>query len=176
MSETYTYTARSPEHPEQTLTFTLRNEHLSVDLSAPVEQVERLWQARRGEEEGAEAGPEAQSGAEVEGGLWIKPLAVSLLERGVGPFHVSDVGAVAREDHLRIRAWYRAGGLGLVPITLINSRIDNPEAAHAFVDEIARRKEEASALGGPLALLDYWVTWLAAIVALFVLFNFWRNK
>lgn len=171
MDDTYTYTARSPEHPEQTLTFTLRNEHLSVDLSAPVEQVERMWQARLGEEEGPEAGE-----AGVEGGLWLKPLAVSLLERGVGPFRVTDVSAVAREDRLRIRAWYRAGGLGLVPITLINSRIDNPTAAHAFVDEIARRKKEASALGGPLALLDYWLTWFVAIAAFIALFTFWRQK
>ena len=63
-----------------------------------------------------------------------------------------------------------------MPITLINSRIDNPEAAHAFVHEIARRKEETSAASGPLALLDYWLTWLVAAVALFALFNFWRNK
>lgn len=170
MEETYTYTARSPEHPEQTLTFTLRNDHLSVDLSAPVEQVERVWQARRGDEDGGEAEGEAN------GGVWLKPLAVSLLERGVGPFHVSDVSAVARQDNLRIRAWYRAGGLGLVPITLINSRIDNPEAAHAFVDEIARRKEEVSAAIGPLSLLNYWATWFVAIAALIVVFNFWRGK
>lgn len=170
MEETYTYTARSPEHPEQTITFTLRNEHLSVDLSAPVEQVERLLQARQEEEEGAEAEEQA------EGGVWLKPLAVSLLERGVGPFRVSDVNALAREDTLRVKAWYRAGGLGLVPVTLIDSRIDNPAAAHAFVQEIARRKEEASAAIGPLALLDYWITWLVAVVGLIALFNFWRRK
>ena len=172
MEETYTYTARNPEHPEHTLTFTLRNEHLSVDLSAPVEQVERMLQARRGDEDGSEG----QAGPEDEGGLWLKPLAVSLLERGVGPFRVTDVSAVARQDKLRIRAWYRAGGLGLVPITLIDSRIDNPEAAHAFVHEIARRKDEASAAAGPLALLNYWVTWFAALAALVVVFNFWRGQ
>ncbi|MEJ2208187.1 MAG: hypothetical protein P8129_04025 [Anaerolineae bacterium] len=169
MDETYTYTARSPEHPEQTLTFTLRNEHMSVDLSTPVEQVERMLQSRRDADEEPAASRD-------EGGLWFKPLAVSLLERGVGPFYINDVSAVAREDQLRIRAWYRAGGLGLVPITLINSRIDNPEAAHAFVHEIARRKEEASAPTGPVALLDYWLTWLVAIAGLIVLVNFWRNR
>lgn len=170
MEGTYTYTARSPEHPEQTVTFTLRDEHLSVDLSAPMEQVERMLQARGDEEEGA--APEEQ--AEV--GVWLKPLAISLLERGVGPFHVSDVNALARQDELRIRAWYRAGGLGLVPITLIDGRIDNPEAAHAFVEEIARRKEMVSAAIGPLALLDYWVTWIIAILAFIALFNFWRRR
>jgi hypothetical protein len=171
MDETYTYTARSLEHPEQTLTFTLRNGHMSVDLSTPMEQVERMLQARRDED-----GEPAVRDEADEGGLWFKPLAVSLLERGVGPFEVTDVSAIARQNQLRIRAWYRAGGLGLVPITLINSRIDNPEAAHAFVHEIARRKEEASAVGGPLALLNYWLTWFVAIAALFALFNFWRNK
>jgi len=170
MDETYTYTARSPEHPEQTLTFTLHNEHLSVDVGAPMEQVERMLQSRRGEDEGVEA----EEG--TKGGLWLKPLAVSLLERGVGAFHVTDVSAVARQDKLRIRAWYRAGGLGLVPITLIDSRIDNPEAAHAFVDEIARRKKEASTAIGPLVLLDYWVTWVVAIVAFIALLNFWRRQ
>lgn len=170
MEDTYTYTARSPEHPEQMLTFTLRNEHLSIDLSAPVEQVERVLQA------GLEDAEDAEGEAAEEAAVWLKPLVISLLERGVGAFHISDVSASAREDRLRIRAWYRAGGLGLVPITLINSRIDNPEAAHAFVEEIARRKEEVSAAIGPLAWLDYWVTWFVAILALVALFNFWRRQ
>jgi hypothetical protein len=170
MEETYTYTARSPEHPEQTITFTLRNEHLSADLGTPVEQIERMLEVGRDGQEGAEV--EEQP----EGGLWLKPLAVSLMERGVGPFHIADVNALAREDQLRIKAWYRAGGLGLVPITLINSRIDNPAAAHAFVQEIARRKDETSAATGPLALLNYWVTWFVVVLAFVALFNFWRDK
>lgn len=103
-------------------------------------------------------------------------MAVSLLERGVGPFYIGDVSALAREDQLRINAWYRAGGLGLLPITLLDSRIDNPQAAQAFVQEIARRKQEASAASGPLALLDYWVTWFMALAALIALFSFWRRR
>jgi hypothetical protein len=71
---------------------------------------------------------------------------------------------------------YTCTARSLAPITLINSRIDNPEAAHAFVQEIARRKEEASAASGPLTLLDYWMTWFAAILALIALFSSWHRQ
>jgi hypothetical protein len=76
MEDTYTYTARSIEYPEQAVTFTLHDHHMSVEMAAPVEQVERMLPARDGEEEGE---------FEDESKVWLKPLAVSLLERGVGP-------------------------------------------------------------------------------------------
>jgi hypothetical protein len=167
MEDTYTYTARSIEYPEQAVTFTLHNHHMSVEMAAPVEQVERMLPARDGEEEGE---------FEDESKVWLKPLAVSLLERGVGPFRLEDVYPLADEDRLRVKAWYRAGGLGLVPVTLLDGRVDNPDAAEAFVAEIDRRKDEITGAAGFLNIMDYWITWFAAGFLFFGLLSMWRRK
>ncbi|MCL7454272.1 MAG: hypothetical protein M8467_14625 [Anaerolineae bacterium] len=167
MEDTYTYTARSIEYPERAVTFTLHDHHMSVEMAAPVEQVERMLAAREGEEEGE---------FEDESKVWLKPLAVSLLERGVGPFRLEDVYPLADEDRLRVKAWYRAGGLGLLPVTLLDGRVDNPDAAEAFVAEIGRRKEEFTGATGFLSIMDYWITWFAAGFLFFGLLSMWRRK
>jgi hypothetical protein len=166
MEDTYTYTARSVEYPEKAVTFTLHDHHMSVEMAAPVEQVERILPS--GEEEEAEHEEEAR--------IWLKPLAVSLIERGTGPFRLEDVYPQADEDWLRVKAWYRAGGLGLVPVTLLDGRIDNPDAAQAFVEEVARRKEEVQGAAGLLSILDYWITWFLAGFLFFGLLSMWRRK
>jgi hypothetical protein len=168
MENTYTYTARSVENPERVVTFTLQDHHMSVGLGAALEQIETaLQQVDLGEEE-AEGPTQSQ--------LWLRPLAVSLLERGIGPFRIADVHANADEDWLRVRAWYRAGGLALAPITLIDGRVDNPEAAQAFVEELDERKSEVGAAIGLVSMLDYWVTWILAIGLVFGLLQVWRRK
>ncbi|MGC9335231.1 MAG: hypothetical protein ACP5JJ_13845 [Anaerolineae bacterium] len=166
MEDTYTYTARSIEYPEQAVTFTLHDQRMSVEMAAPMEQMERILPGD--EEEGAEF--------EGEAGLWLKPLAVSLLERGIGPFRIEDVYPQSDEDWLRVKAWYRAGGLGLVPITLLDGRVDNPDAAQAFVAEVNRRKEEVPGATGLASILDYWITWLAAGFLFVGLLSMWRHK
>lgn len=166
MEDTYTYTARSIEYPEQAVTFTLHDHHLSVEMAAPVEQLERLL-PRDDAEEGE---------LEEEAKIWLKPLAVSLIERGTGPFRVEDVYPQADEDRLRVKAWYRAGGLGLMPVTLLDGRVDNPDAAQAFVEEVSRRKDEVQGTAGFLSILDYWITWLAAGFLFFGLLSIWRRK
>jgi len=166
MEDTYTYTARSTEYPEQAVTFTLHDHHMSVEMAAPVEQVERILP--RGEGEEVELDEEAK--------IWLKPLAVSLIERGTGPFRLEDVYPQADEDRLRVKAWYRAGGLGLVPVTLLDGRVDNPDAAQAFVEEVGRRKDEVQGATGFLSILDYWITWFAAGFLFFGLLSMWRRK
>jgi len=42
MENTYTYTARSIEDPEQVVTFTLQDHRMSVGLGAPLEQIETV--------------------------------------------------------------------------------------------------------------------------------------
>jgi hypothetical protein len=171
MENTYTYTARSVENPEQVVTLTLQDHHMSVGLGAPLEQIETvLQQADAGEETAREAAQGAQDK------LWLRPLAISLLERGVGPFRVADVNAAAEEDWLRVNAWYRAGGLALAPVTLVDGRVDNPQAAQAFVEELDRRKSEITGAFGLLNVLDYWFTWILTGVVLFGLFQAWRRK
>lgn len=178
MAETYTYTARSAEHPERVVTFRLRDSRMSVSLGAPLEQVERTLQIGAGEEE-PEAPEEALEEAdEVEPAdkpkLWLKPMAVSLMERGMRPFHVDDVVAKAADDWLRVKAWIRAGNLRLLPFTLIEGRVDNPDAAHAFIEEVKERKTAAGL--SIFDLLDYWATWIVGGILMIVLFQRWRRQ
>ncbi len=167
MKNTYTYTARSAENAEQAVTFTLHDHQMSVGLATPLEQVEQFLEARLGEE------PEE---GEADSTLWLKPAAVSLLQRGTRPFRVDDVYATAEEDWLEVSAWYRAGGLALAPVTLIEGRVDNREASQAFVEELDRRKTEIGGIGGPFKLLDFWFTWFAIGLFLVGVLQFWRRK
>lgn len=179
MAETYTYTARSADNPERVVTFTLRDSRMSVGVGTPLEQVERAIQIGRGSED-VEAEKAVEEGVEIEPReveqpkLWLRPLAVSLVERGTGPVHVDDVVANLADDWLQVKAWVRAGGLRLVPITLMDGRVDNPVAAQDFVEEVQERKTVKGL--NLLGLLDYWATWAAAGVVALVLFQRWRQK
>ena len=172
MAETYTYTARSAENPERVVTFTLRDSRMSVGVGAPLEQIERAVQLDR-EEEKPEEGGGTVSGAERPK-LWLRPLAVSLVQRGTRPVHVDDVVAKLTEDWLQVRAWIRAGGLRLIPITLIDGRVDNLVAAQDFVEEVQERKTTAGF--SVFALLDYWGTWLLAGLFVLTMLQRWRRK
>jgi hypothetical protein len=171
MENTYTYTARSIENPERVITFTLKDHHMSVGLGTPLEQIETALQRI---DNGEEAEEGAGQGAQAK--LWLKPLAISLLERNVGPFRVADVNATAEDDWLCVNAWYRAGGLALAPIALVNGRVDNPQAAQAFVEELDKRKSEVTGAFGLLNVLDYWLTWLLGAALILGLFQVWRRK
>ncbi len=177
MAETYTYTARSAENPERVVTFTLRGSRLSVGVGAPLEQVEQAIRLGRGKEpeaveEGVEAEIEVKEAERPK--LWLRPLAVSLIERGTRPVHVDDVATSVADDWLQVRAWIRAGGLRLAPITLIDGRVDNPVAAQDFVEEVRERK---TVTGFNLfGLLDYWVTWIVAGTFALAMFQKWRRK
>ena len=94
----------------------------------------------------------------------------------MGPFRITDVNATAEEDWLRVNAWYRAGGLALAPVTLVNGRVDNPQAAQAFVDELEERKSEVTGAFGLLNVLDYWFTWILAGALMLGVFQIWRRK
>lgn len=160
MEDTYTYIARSADDPAQAVTFTLHDNSMSVGLGAPLEHVERALE------------PEG----EVRPRPWLKPLAVSLLERGTRPFRVADVDATAEDDWLSVTAWFRGGGLRLAPVILIRGRVDNPEAALAFVEELNRRKASVTGPFKLLGVLDYWATWLLAGFFLLGLLGIWRRR
>jgi hypothetical protein len=169
MKNTYTYTARSAENPEHVVTFTLIGNRMSVGVGAPLEKIEQTIEIVSGEEEEAQG-----EGADLK--LWIKPMAVSLVERGTEPFRIADVDADVYEDRLSVRGWVRTGGLRLAPITITEGRVDNPDAARAFADEVAERKAEAGGPLMPFALFDYWATWFATGIFLLGLFKFWRQR
>jgi hypothetical protein len=160
MEDTYTYIARNADDPARAVTFTLHDHSVSVGLGAPLEHVERALE------------PEG----EVRPQLWLKPLAVSLLERSTRPFHVTDVDARAVDDWLRVTAWLCAGGLRLAPISLTRGRVDNPEAASAFVEELNRRKESMSGPPAVLGILDYWATWFLVSLLMISLLGIWRRR
>ena len=67
MENTYTYTARSVDNPEQVVTFTLQDHQMSVGLGAPLEQIESVLQQM--DDEGEDAGQGTQTG------IWLRPLA-----------------------------------------------------------------------------------------------------
>ncbi|NDJ52141.1 MAG: hypothetical protein GYB68_03535 [Chloroflexi bacterium] len=148
---TYTYTARSSIQPSNVLTFTVQGDRLAVDLGAPLERVgdtvagEATWQ---------------QSLTSM-----VKPAATWLMNQGFETFHLSDVEPNLQSGRLRLRLWLRAGGLRTVPINFVFSEVDNPAAAQAFVDEVRRQRRTMQSPGPMKGLLDYWVTWLVALIA-----------
>jgi hypothetical protein len=146
--DTYTYTARSAENPELVVTFTLHDHSMSVELGAPLEQVEKALQAKH---DGAESQASPQP--------WLKPVAVSVMERVTRPFSIADVDASAEGDGLQVTQWFRTGGLRLAPITFIMKRVDNPEGAQAFVKELDERKTSTAHPGKFRGPLDYWAGW-----------------
>lgn len=169
MEQTYTYTARSAEDPEEVVTFTFYDHGLIVDVGAPIEHVERTLQARQAEDEGEE-----EEGVQIQ--PWLKPMAVSALERGTRPFDVSDVYAGLEEGDLSLTAWVRAGGLRLAPVIFNIAHVDNIDAAQAFVEELEARKAEGQRAGRFPGLLDYWATWFVGALSSVVLLGAWLRK
>jgi hypothetical protein len=166
MEKTYTYTARSADNPEQVVTFTFYNRHLLVDIGVPIEHVERALQARQGgdQEEKYHIQP------------WLKPMAISAIERSTHPFNVSDVYADVDEGRLSLTAWVRAGGLRLAPVTFNMAHVDNADAAGAFVKQLEARKAEGHSPGRFPGLLDYWATWFVGALSTIVLLGAWLRK
>jgi hypothetical protein len=150
---TYTYKARSAEDPKQVMTFTLHDHSMSAELAAPLEHLEGALSAEQSESE-------AESKAEIQ--PWLKPVALSVMERVTRPFNIADVIASAEDDWLHVKAWVRAGGLRVAPFVLMMEHVDNPEAAQAFAEEVEQRKSSATYPGRFRGALDYWAIWLLA--------------
>jgi hypothetical protein len=150
MENTYTYTARSADNPEKVVTFTCYDHSLVVDVGVPIEQIERALQARQAGEEEYRAQP------------WLKPMAISAIERGTRPFNVADVYAGADDGGLSVTAWVRAGGLRLAPVIFNMETVDNPQAAEAFVEELEKRRASVDRPSRFPGVLDYWVSWFVS--------------
>jgi hypothetical protein len=155
MENTFTYTARSALAPEKVVTFTLYDHHMSVDLGAPLEHIER-GVAKLQEEQAAEA----EDRAETQPLYAAKPTAVSLFEKVVRPFDIADVTAQAEDGGLTVAAWVRAKGLRLAPIRFALEQVDNPQGAEAFAGEVQARKQDAPHPGRFRGVMDYWIGWL----------------
>lgn len=162
MENTYTYTARSATDPSKVITLTLHGTWMAVGTGPALEQVERA--AETEDDENLRSLPAR---------LWLRPMALSLLQRGTGPFPVGDVFATVDGDNLTLKAWFRTGGLRSVPVTLVDGPVDNDEAALAFVEELNARKAEEESAFGFLELLDYWATWILGIGAIIGALAIW---
>ena len=143
---TYTYTARNAHDPNQVVTLTHYDGHLRVNLTGLVDQA----QALAGAEEKSEAFKHQMA-------LQAKPAVIKLKENLSAPVHLGDVHADLEEDQFKIALWPRVGGLRLEPVRFDMGRIDNPDAAKAFVDELEERQSKASESRKFFGPLDYWI-------------------
>jgi hypothetical protein len=167
MEKTYTYTARSAVDSAKTVTFTLHDHSMSVELGVPLEQIERALKS---------VADDSTDEQERDLQTWLRPVALALLQQGMRPFHVGDVEAELEGEGLRVTAWGRPGGLRLAPFVVAMERVDNTDAAQAFVDELGKRQgsiTEPALLPGPL---DYWAGWFLAGVSVALLAVRWLWK
>lgn len=152
--ETYTYTARSANDPSNVVTFTLYNNHLKVNLTGLFDQAGKVAQA---EEKPTEIKNQVST--------QVKPVAMKIVENLTGPVHIRDVNAYIDEEKLKVVLWQRSAGLRLAPVLFNMKKVDNVEAAKAFVDEVEQRKIGASNKGRLWGPLDYWIGWAGLLVA-----------
>lgn len=182
MENTYTYTARSAVNAEEVITFTLYNNSLSIGLGVPLEHVERAIAAGADEgEEPESAGEEPKEKTDAKEKKapvksWLKPMAISAIERTTHPFNVNDVSASATGGGLSVIAWVRSGGLRLAPVVFKLSPVDNPDAAKSFVEELERRKKAAPSKATFPGPLDYWASWVAAGFTALIFLVVWLRK
>ncbi len=165
MEDTYTFTARNAEDTDQVVTLTLHDHRMSVDLGAPIENIETAVES---DTDGKEGMALRQP--------WAKPVAAAVIERGLRPFNVSDVDADVEDERFMVMAWIRTGGLRLAPIRFRMRRVDNPEATHAFVEELEQRKASAPRPSRVPKWLDYWASWLLIASLVIMLPLVWLRR
>lgn len=162
---TYTYTARNAYDPDKVVTFTLVDHHMQVSFS---ELAEKVAKVAASEDKQEEIKQQLQS--------QVEPLKMKVMEQIGGPYHLGDISADLEDDHLKLKGWNRVLGMRLTPYAIEIGRVDNPDAAEAFVNELQRRKETAPDAGPFVGPLDYWMGWAAIIMLLVVLFRWPRRK
>ena len=152
--ETYTYTARNMNDPDRVVTFTLYDGHLRVNLTGLLDQAGMVASSEEKSDE-----------IKRQVSLQARPALLKLKEGISGPIHIGDVNANLEEEQFMVTMWPRVGGLRLAPVRVDMGKVDNEDAAEAFVDELEHRKEEmesdARRLFGPL---DYWIGWVGLLL------------
>ena len=83
-----------------------------------------------------------------------------VIETFSGPVHVSDVQAGFNDERLRLTFWQRAAGLRLAPVIFNMGKVDNADAAEAFVGELNDRKAQTTPARKFFGPLDYWAGWI----------------
>jgi hypothetical protein len=152
MHDTYTYTARSADEPEELATFTLYDHSLSVEAGDMLmEQIDRLLDSGTAE-------------TQFELSPWLKPAIVWLAQELLRPFSVADVTARTQDEGFWITGWLRVRGMRLAPLTIGWNHVDNPDAAKAFEQELNKRKVSAPHPGRFPGPFDYWAAWIIVVM------------
>ena len=126
-----TYTARSADHPEQVVRFTLRGRRVWIRVGRRGGAFKAWTRARRNTR---------APGQEENSRPWLRPKVVALLNGRIRPFRITDVDASMEDDNLRITVWLRALGMRLAAITMIIEHVEDGGAAQGFVEELRTRK------------------------------------
>lgn len=163
--DTYTYTARNADQPSEVVTFTLYNNHLKVNLTGLLDQAGMVAEAE-------DKPDEIKSQVSTQ----VKPIGMKIAENLTGPAQIRDIEARLDDEDLKIILWQRTAGLRLVPVIFNMKRIDNVEAAKAFVDELDQRKNDISTKGRLWGPLDYWLGWVGLLVTAGVFIRWLRRR
>ena len=126
----YTYTARSEDHPEQVVRFTLRGRRVWIRVGRRIVGFKARGEARH---------KRRARGQEKNSRPWLRPAEVLLLNGRMRPFRITDVDASVEDDSMRIAVWLRALGLRLAAITIVVEHVEDLEAAEGFVQELQTR-------------------------------------
>jgi hypothetical protein len=161
---TYTYTARDADNPDKVITLTVIDDHIHVQLTGILDAVGNVFQAE---------GRSTEAGHQL--AVQAAPAALKLAEGLSGPVQINDLSASLKGDSLTITAWRRAAGLRLAPMRISLDRVDNPEAAEAFIHELELRQDQAEHPGKFAGPLDYWLGWAGIALAIGALFV-WPRK
>jgi hypothetical protein len=165
MPFTYTYTARNKDNPNRVITFTIYEDRLRVNLTGLVDQVSEVIE-NDDQKAAVKKAITSQFGTTI----------YKAIEQIAGPIHLQDVTPDLKGDQLTLTFWRRLAGLRFAPFVLIMGEVDNPEAAHQFIDTLKERQvqiEAPNVFSGPL---DYWATWIAMLIGLIVLIKWPRKK
>lgn len=168
MTDTYTYTARHADDPDKVITFTLRGEYLEINLTGILENIGNII-----------SDDERKQTLKEQFRSQAAPTVLKAMEELSGPIHVNDIkGDLIREggNKLQIKIWKRIAGLRAAPINLNFGRVDNPDAAQAFLEELEDRKIQSEHQGKFFGPLDYWLGWLGLAAVLILLWRWPRRN
>lgn len=165
MPFTYTYTARNEDNPNRVMTFTIFEDYIKVNLTGLVDQVSEVV-----EEEDRQAAVKDFLTTQTGTALY------KAMERLSGPVHINDVSPAYDDGQFKLTFWKRVAGLRFAPIMLSMGNVDNQEAAGQFIDTLKTRQDQADTPGIFAGPLDYWATWIAMLIGVFVLIKWPRKK
>jgi len=155
MAETYTYTARDAENPDNLVTITLYPDSVKINPTGLWDQLGKLSTT---DEKAEELRRQLANHA--------GPTALKLIESISGPIHLRDFNVHLEGERLQINTWQRLNRLRLAPLNLTFQRVDNLDAAEAFIAEVQRRKQDMGSAQTLPGIFDYWAGWMVLAIGI----------